>query len=166
VNGMRLTILEDGQAQLNGIDWVTAACLLEVPALLPQAKDGPARGRLFPNPSTDAKVNDDWQHYVTPELETLFAAAGDILAKDIQLLAESKEALKGQSVTFPLRHCDAWISAINQARLILGAQHNVTDADMDDHEFSDPNDPKQQAVLRIHVLGYLLQVLVEFMSGN
>ena len=96
--------------------------------------------------------------FVVPELEKLFASAGEIMAKDIAHLGEQSE------LTFPLAHCDAWISAINQVRLALGAQHGVIEKDMDDMALLDPDDPKQQALLRIHILGYVLEVFVGFLS--
>lgn len=166
MNGLRLEKIGDDKVRLSGIDWVSAACLLEVPKIVPQAKSGRARDRLFPTPTAgDEKVNEDWQQFVVPELERLFASAGEILAKDIEPLEVAKDPLKERELTIPLSHCDAWMSAINQSRLILGAQHDITEKNMDETEFSDPNSPKQQAVLRIHVLGYILQQFVEFVSG-
>lgn len=162
MNGIRLERAGDDSVRLGRVDPVTASCLLEVPKLLAQARSGPARERLFPMPTADdAKVNDDWQQLVIPDLERLFASAGQILAKDIQPLAQQKKEL-----VFPIAHCDAWISAINQARLILGAQHEVTEQDMEELRFMLLPGAKQQALLRIHVLGYLVQLLVEFQSGE
>lgn len=167
MNGVQLSKTDDDQVRLSGIDWVTAACLLEVPNILPLSKSGPARDRLFQKLSaTDSKLNEDWHNLVTPELEALFAEAGEILAKDIEPLATEATSLKPRALTFSIAHLNAWMSALNQARLILGAQHDVTESDMDEREFGDPDNHKQQAVLRIHVLGYLVQLLVEFDSGK
>jgi hypothetical protein len=159
VNGLRLERANDDQVRLSGIDWIVSTFLQEVPKLLPQTKSGPAGERLFPKPSqTDEKLNEDWGQFVVPEMEKLFASAGEIMAKDIEPLASANE------VTFPFSHCDAWMCAINQVRLALGAQHNVTENDMDDLASFDPTDAKQQALLRIHVLGYVLEVFVAFLS--
>ncbi len=167
MKGLALARTEDQQVCLSGIDWVTAACLLEVPGTLPLGKSGPPHDRLFPRVNeTEEKLNEDWRSYVTPELEVLFAEAGQVLARDIEPLARTGDDLKARSLTFPINHCDAWMSAINQARLILGAQHGVADKDMEEREFVEADDPKKQAVLRIHVLGYVLQVFVEFLAGE
>jgi hypothetical protein len=148
--------------RLRRVNAATASCLLEVPGILEQAKSGPAHERLFPMPTTDhAKINEDWQQFVVPELERLFASAGEILAKDIEPLLQKKKEL-----VLPVAHCDAWVSAINQARLILGAQHAVTEQDMEESRFALLPGAKQQALLRIHVLGYIVQVFVEFLSGE
>ncbi|MSR64393.1 MAG: DUF2017 family protein [Verrucomicrobiae bacterium] len=167
MNGITLNKVDDKHLRLSGIDWVAASCLLEVPSILSLAKSGPAHDRLFQKVSaSDPALNEDWLNHVTPELGTLFAEAGEILAKDIELFGTETKSLKPRALTFSIAHLNAWMSALNQARLILGAQHDVTESDMDEREFSDPDNPKQQAVLRIHVLGYLVQVFVEFVSGE
>ena len=167
MNGIKLKKVDDKHLRLSGIDWVTASCLLEVPGILPLAKSGPARDRLFQKVSaTDPALNEDWLHLVTPDLETLFAGAGEILAKDIEPFVKDSKSLKSHTLVIPIRHLDAWMSAMNQARLILGAQHDITEKDMDEREFTKPDEPRQQALLRIHVLGYLLQIFIEFLSGD
>ena len=52
------------------------------------------------------------------------------------------------------------MSALNQARLILGEIHQINEEDMNRVDF-DPQNPKHLAALRIHLLGYLLQLFVE-----
>jgi hypothetical protein len=55
------------------------------------------------------------------------------------------------------------MSALNQARLILGELFGITESDMNKADL-DLEQPKDLAIFRIHVLGYLLQLLVEFSS--
>jgi hypothetical protein len=55
------------------------------------------------------------------------------------------------------------MSALNQARLILGELFSVTESDMDKADL-DLEQPKDLALFRIHILGYLLQLLVEHAS--
>ena len=68
-------------------------------------------------------------------------------------------------VAFPIAHLDAWLSALNQARLILGEQFRVTDAMMERRDL-DPQSELDLAILRIHLLGWVLELLVEFSSGD
>jgi hypothetical protein len=161
MRGLCLEAAGEERVRLKGIDWAIGACLTEVPKLLPQMRSGAAGDRLFPTPSqTDAKLNEDWGQFVVPELEKLFASAGEIMAKDVEHLGEQSE------LVFPMAHCDAWMCAINQVRLGLGAQYNVLETDMDDMKSFDPNDGKHQAILRIHILGYVLEVFVAFLSSE
>ncbi len=55
------------------------------------------------------------------------------------------------------------MSAINQARLILGEQFHVTEQDMVRRDI-DPHRASDIALIRIHLLGWLLEVLVQ--SGD
>ena len=68
-------------------------------------------------------------------------------------------------MTFAAAHLNAWMSAINEARLILGELFDVTEQDMN-REDLDLEDPKQFAVLKIGALGWLLGNLVAFANGE
>ena len=71
--------------------------------------------------------------------------------------------LQEQQVVFPAVHLPAWLSALNQARLVLGEMYHVTAPDMERVDFR-PGNAKDGALVRIHVLGYLLQLMVELES--
>src|SRR5258707_6023248 len=45
-------------------------------------------------------------------------------------------------ITFPVEHLSAWMSALNQTRLILAEVHKIDEADMERQDF-DPQDPKR-----------------------
>ena len=68
-------------------------------------------------------------------------------------------------VTFPVEHVDAWMSALNQARLILGELFSVTEKDMNATDL-DAHSEKTLAIVRIHLLGYLLRLFVQLESGE
>jgi hypothetical protein len=57
------------------------------------------------------------------------------------------------------------MSALNEARLILGERFQVTEDDMNAADF-DVRTPKGLAIFRIHILGFLLQLFVELESGD
>lgn len=138
---------------LRGIDAMIARCLYDVPTIL-QLRDRPdVKPRLFPDITTDEKANAEWHEYVGPELHHLFAEAGETLVRDLT-------ALNKDAVIFPVEHISAWMSAINQARLILGEVHHITETDMEQSTFN-IEDPRHKAILQIHLLGYLLQLFVE-----
>jgi hypothetical protein len=101
---------------------------------------------------------------MAPELHHLFAAAGETVARDLATLAPDPSHQNHFQITFAADHLNAWMSALNQARLILGELFSVTDTDMNSADF-DLDEPKGLAIFRIHILGYLLQLLVEHTSG-
>jgi len=154
VKPLSLSTPDAKHLRIDGISPLLAMCLQELPAILEKRDSSAARHRLFPDPTrADAKANDDWQQHVAPELRHLFVSAGETVVRDLT-------ALTGETLTFPAEHANAWMSALNQARLILGELHEITDHDMDPDNL-DPRIPKQRAVLLIHLYGYLLQLFVD-----
>ena len=158
-----LRVQPDGpqRLRLSGLDPVLLDCLQNLPGILDQRDAPGVRHRLFPDPTTaDAEANRDWQRLITPELHHLFAAAGETVARDLATLTADPQHKNHFQVTFAADHLNAWMSAFNQARLILAELFTITDTDMAHTDF-DLDQPKDLALFRIHILGYLLQLLVE-----
>ena len=145
--------------RITGLDPVLLDCLHALPEILDQRDQPAARQRLLPDPTTDPAINADWQQAIAPELRHLFVAAGDTVVRDLTGITP------GGELTFAAEHLNAWMSALNEARLILGEIFHITDADMETTEF-DVTTAKGLAVFRIHVLGYFLQLLVELETSH
>lgn len=160
---LRVAAADSKRVRVTGIDPFLAQSLGGLPDLIQQANTE-CRGRLYPDPTGDARLNEDWRQYVTPDLHHLFIAAGQTVAQDLTALQPQPRLADHQQVLFPAAHLKAWVSALNQARLHLGERFAVTEADMDAREF-DLDDPKRAAVFQIHVFGYLLQLLLELEAG-
>ena len=144
---------------VTGLDPVILDCLHALPEILDQRDQPAARCRLLPDPTTDRAINADWQQTISPELRHAFVAAGDTVARDLTGITPEGE------LTFAVEHLNAWMSALNEARLILGEIFRITDSDMESADF-DVTTPKGLAVFRIHVLGYFLQLLIELEAGR
>jgi len=152
--------------RISGINPVVLDCLHALPEVLAQRDSPKARARLLPDPTTaDEKTNADWQRLIAPELRHVFVSAGETVARDLTGLAPDASDPQSLAVTFPVEHVAAWMSALNQARLILGELHKVTDADMSASDFNLKR-AKGLAVFRIHVLGYLLHLFIELEAGK
>src|SRR5260221_11959994 len=102
---------------------------------------------------------------MAPELRHLFQLAGEIVARDLTALQPETNEPDAMQVEFAAEHLNAWMSALNQARLIQAAVFNITEEDMNDAVPDAPTD-KQIAVLKIHLWGYLLQLLVEHAGSD
>ena len=152
--------------RITGIDPVLLDSLHTVPEILEQRDTPAARARLLPDPTAaDASINGEWQRLMAPELRHLFVSAGEIVTRDLTAIGPDAEQPQLREITFPAEHLRAWMSALNQTRLILGELFKVTEADMERDDF-DLKTPKGLAVFRIHILGYLLQLLVELEGGH
>jgi hypothetical protein len=147
--------------RVTGLDPVLAGCLGEVPRLLAQGDRPPARHRLYPDPfRADAPANEEWHRLMDADLRHLFASAGEILERDLARLEPDPAQKSCSCLLLPVAHVNAWLSAVNQARLILAEQFGVTEAEMT-REDLDPRRDQDLALFKIHVLGYLLQLLVD-----
>jgi hypothetical protein len=149
----RLRVVDNKHLQITGLDSLFRYCLFRLPDILQQRDDRQVRGRLCPPTYADPRLNAEWDGLMQGELRHLLVSAGETVAKDLA-------ALEKRQLTFPLAHRDAWMSALNQSRLILGELHKITEADMGRTEFEFTN-PRDKALLEVHALGYLLQLFIE-----
>ena len=163
---LRVQPVDEKHLRISGINPIVLDCLHAVPEILEQ-RDSPAvRARLFPNPTpSDEKANADWQRLISHELRHLFASAGETVARDLTALSPNPCGAQLSELTFSAEHTKAWMSALNEARLILGERFHVIEEDMNAADF-DVRTPKGLAIFRIHVLGYLLQLFVALDSGD
>lgn len=151
---------------ITGIDPVLLDCLQSVPEIIDQRDAPGVRDRLFPNLTpSDTAANRDWQNLMTPELHHLFASAGETMSRDLNSVAAEPQPKHLFRVAFAEEHLAAWMCALNQARLVLGELFEVTENDMIQADL-DMEQPKDLALFRIHVLGYLLQLLVEHTGAS
>ncbi len=163
---LRVEPVGEKRLRISGINPVVLDCLHSLPEILAQRDSPAARGRLLPNPTTaDEKANSEWQRLIAPELRHMFVSAGETVARDLTSIAPDDRDPQLLAVIFPVEHTAAWMSALNQTRLVLGELHKVTDEDMSAADF-DVRKSKGLAVFRIHVLGYLLHLFIELESGH
>ena len=74
----------------------------------------------------------DWGEYVRPELRHLFLSARNTVREDLEKLSEFPGRL-GRLVV-PRAHGDAWLNALNQARLILATKFDFSTRELSMHE--------------------------------
>ncbi|HTS16957.1 MAG TPA: DUF2017 family protein [Verrucomicrobiae bacterium] len=153
--------LDEKRILISGIPTVLAAMLREMPEILELRDTSAARARLYPDPTAgNDKINQEWHQMTQPELRHLFVSAGETVGRDLTALTTDKEAGDVWQVAIPIEHVPAWMSAINQTRLILGEVHKIDEEGMNRTDF-DPKSAADMAALRIHLLGYLLHLFVE-----
>ncbi len=138
-----------------------ADCLLRLGEILSQRNHPDIARRLFPAPSDDEPFNAEWRVMIAPELRHLFVEAGEMVLGDLAALEPEGHWAHTFRVVFPAAHADAWMSALNEARLILGEQFGLREEDLD-HPMSkfNPNNARHMAIARVWALGYLLELLV------
>ena len=148
--------VEDGRLALRGVDAAIAFCLLQVPSIVSRRDAPEVRDRFYPEAvKGDPDRNAEWHRLMDSELRHLFEAAGTTMARDLEAIDARR-----REIVFPAAHLSAWMSAINQARLVLAEIHHFDESDMSRTDIQ-AEDPRSAALAEVQILGYVLQVLVE-----
>jgi len=156
---MRLRRTSTDSWELRDIHPLLATFLSELPRVAARHKK--AQARLYPDPIggvAHAEFRRDWKEHVRPELERLFASSRDIVARDLSAPGGCNH---GTKVVIPCAHLEAWLSALNQARLVIVEESNFTEADLDHHEPPDLATQRGLSLLKIHFYGHLQELLIE-----
>lgn len=156
---MRLRRTSTDSWELRDIHPLLATFLSELPRVAARHKK--AQARLYPDPIggvAHAEFRRDWKEHVRPELERLFASSRDIVARDLSAPGGHNH---GTKVVIPCAHLEAWLSALNQARLVIVEESNFTEADLDHHEPPDLATQRGLSLLKIHFYGHLQELLIE-----
>ena len=156
---MRLRRTSTDSWKLRDIHPLLATFLSELPKVAARHKK--AQARLYPDPiggAAHAEFRRDWKEHVRPELERLFASSRDIVARDLSAPGGHNH---GTEVAIPCAHLEAWLNALNQARLVIVEESNFTEADLDHHEPPDLATQRGLSLLKIHFYGHLQELLIE-----
>ena len=68
-----------------------------------------------------------------PELRRLFQSATETVAADLQQLNGNEKPFANCTLRIPTEHADAWLNALNQARLVIAAKNNFNEGELCDH---------------------------------
>ncbi len=143
--------------ELRDIHPLFVSLLTELPKATSRHKK--AQARLYPDPiggEDHAEFRRDWKEHVRPELERLFASSREIVARDLSALGGN-----GTKLAIPSTHLEAWLNALNQARLVIVEESNFSEADLDHREPPDLATQRGLSLLKIHFYGHLQELLVE-----
>ena len=142
---------------LSGLDSFLSALLHEVPEA---AATHPASdARLYPSPTLgqDPGADEEWGQFVRPGLEDYFAGKRSIMEAD---LASVRACADGSlEVDIPVAHVHSWIHSLNQARLSLAAQFDISAEEMDSGQAGEGE--KGLILFRIQFYGILQEWLLE-----
>jgi hypothetical protein len=131
---MLIRRLKENSIEFIDIEPLEAELLRQVPGVCESGGDDRSEARLFSDPadSSDSQFLTDWAEYVRPELRHLFISSRNTVKEDLKKLSNLPGRL-GRLVV-PRVHSDAWLNALNQARLILATKFNFTDRELSMHE--------------------------------
>ena len=152
--------------------------LHRIPASADPADNAEAVERLFGSPLTEEEdeddFNTDWQDYVEPEIRDLFRSASEIVATDLKVLPVVDASRQTEEFIFdpasfvptgyvfevPRKHIDAWLTTLNQARLVIAAKQGFGEREMDEDMQFPPQNERDLYLFQIHFYDFIQQVLL------
>jgi hypothetical protein len=163
---VRIRLIQEG-LQFEDLDEWRMDLLTKVPAAADPGSSGPARDRLYSPPaaSSEQEFIEDWKTLVEPELQHLFAGAVETFRRDIEA-AEVTEGEDGPRWRVKLRaeHYQAWLNALNQARLALAARFGFDEAAIEQPLPEEIGEERDLARVQVAFYGFLQEILVQVLE--
>lgn len=162
-----MEICREGEIlQISNLDPFLAELLRQIPLSTNSEGAPEAEARLFTKPSAEKEICSEWKSYVEPELRRLFRSASETVAADLAQLNGNEKSLRNRTLRIPLEHADAWLNALNQARLTIAAKNKFTEDELNDHDRSPIGSRRDLSLFQINFYGFLQEfILREIASG-
>jgi uncharacterized protein DUF2017 len=150
------------EIEISELDPFLAELLRQIPASADPQGAPTAEQRLFSSPAngTETEFCAEWKLYVEPELRRLFQTATQTVAADLEQLNGSEKTFANRALHIPWKHADAWLSALNQARLVLVAKYNFSDAELGDHFRSPIGSRRDLSLFQVNFYGFLQECIL------
>ena len=155
--------------ELREIDPFLAELLRQIPASAETKDSTAAQQRLYSAPAANEEKDlcAEWKMYVEPGLRKLFQSATEIVHDDLtQLASEKSKSIANHALRIPLDHADAWLSALNQARLATAASYGFTEAELSDHYRSPFGSRRDLSLFQVNFYGFLQELILREMQAG
>lgn len=153
---MKLQATEAGELLVEEIPTFLLQLLREIPVRA-GSRHARVEARFFPDPSSDPSLAEDWKSLVQPELLALFQADRETVRADLRTVTEDGGAYV---LRIPGNHLDAWLGALNQARLAIAEEGQFGEKDISEEVKPDLEDPRSLALFQLGFYGFLQECLV------
>ena len=150
--------------EISNLDPFLAELLRQIPSCANPEGQSEAEARLFSRPSAEDELCAEWKSYVEPELRRLFRSATETVADDLAQLNGNEKSLRNRALAIPLEHADAWLNALNQARLVIAAKYKFTDEELNDHDRSPIGSRRDLGLFQINFYGFLQEFILREMG--
>ena len=152
--------------EISDLDPFLAELLRQIPGSTKFDGAPEAEARLFSRPSAEKEICAEWKSYVEPELRRLFRSAVETVTDDLAQLNGNEKSLRNCTLAIPFEHADAWLSALNQARLVIAIKYKFSDEELNDHDRSPIGSRRDLGLFQVNLYGFLQEfILREMQSG-
>ena len=153
--------------EISELDPFLAELLRQIPASASPDGVSAAEQRLFSSPANRKEIElcAEWKVYVEPELRRLFQSATETVAADLEQLNGNEKSLANRTLRIPTKHADAWLSALNQARLVIAAKNNFTEGELSDRFRSPIGSRRDLSLFQVNFYGFLQEFILRDLGG-
>ena len=153
---------QKNQIEISDLDPFLAELLRQIPASANTDGAPAAEQRIFSLPinGKETELCAEWKMYVEPELRRLFQTATQTVGADLEQLNGNEQSLANRTLRIPTKHTDAWLSALNQARLVIAAKNNFTELELSDHLRSPIGSRRDLSLFQVNLYGFLQEFIL------
>jgi hypothetical protein len=148
--------------EISELDPFLAELLRQIPASASAENSPAAQSRIFSAPAkeTEKEICAEWKVYVQPELQRLFRSSTETVAADLQQLSGNEKTFANRTLLIPAKHADAWLNALNQARLIIAARNDFSDGELGDNYRSPIGSRRDLSLFQVNFYGFLQEFIL------
>jgi hypothetical protein len=153
--------------EISELDPFLAELLRQIPESTNTEGAESAHQRLFSAPagSAEREICAEWKVYVEPELRRLFQTSTETVAADLEQLNGCTKPFANCTLRIPIENAEAWLNALNQARLVIAAKYNFTDGELCDHYRSPIGSRRDLGLFQVNFYGFLQEFILQEMTG-
>jgi Domain of unknown function (DUF2017) len=158
---------KDDVLELSELDPFLAELLRQIPSSTKCDDAVAAEQRIFSEPAqpNEKEICEEWKVYVQPELRRLFQSATETVASDLQQLNGSEKPFANCTLRIPTEHADAWLNALNQARLVITTKNNFNEGELCDHYRSPIGSRRDLSLFQVNFYGILQEFILRETEG-
>ena len=155
------------EIEISELDPFLAELLRQIPASTNPEGVPAAQERIFSPPTNreETEICAEWKLYVEPELRRLFQTATETVAADLEQLNGNENKFANRTLRIPSKHADAWLSALNQARLVIAAKYQFTDGELSDQFRSPIGSRRDLSLFQVNFYGFLQEFILRELGG-
>ena len=148
--------------EISELDPFLAELLRQIPESTKPDGTAAAERRLFSLPAepNEKELCAEWKLYVEPELRRLFRTATETVAADLEALNGQTKSFANCTLHIPTKNAEAWLSALNQARLVIASKFAFTEAELCDHYRSPIGSRRDLSLFQVNFYGFLQEFIL------
>lgn len=153
----------NGTLEISEIDPFLAELLRQIPTSGNPDSVPAAEQRIFSAPADREQHKElcaEWKLYVEPELRRIFESATETVESDLQQLGDNEKPFANSTLRIPIGNSEAWLNALNRARLALAAKFDFTEAELCDHYRSPIGSRRDLSLFQVNFYGFLQEFIL------